>query len=216
MSEFDRIFLTCPICAESHEKLVPKRSIAHYVSMNNVKTSYIYRCHFDKCLHCVEEKNTKFSADDLFKILKEITLLDKKNGEWLSPQTRTRSDTTARPNHLAITPTFPDKHPKMTKYTMEKIIDKILKLDPDSQIEAHFEIGDGGLFHYHIYAFTKMSLCAQNNKSLSNLMKGNRIDLKTLKDSVSIGKWRNYIKKDIDKFQEYRLEFPSYYRNLDL
>jgi hypothetical protein len=184
--------------------------------MTQQKTSYIYRCHFNKCPHCVSdamEKNEQFTTSDLQTILKEITLLDKKNGEWLKPTGRSRSDTTSKPNHLAITPTFPDKHPKLIKYTMEKLLKKITTLDPDSKIEANFEIGDGGLYHYHIYAITKMSLCKQNNKSLSSLMKGNRIDLKTLKNSVEIGKWRNYIKKDMDKFEDYRLEYPSYLIN---
>jgi len=219
MSEYDTIFLTCPYCAESHKKLVPKRSIAHYVSMNNVKTSYIYRCHFDKCPHCVAnaiEKNEKFLADDLAKILKELTLLDKKNGEWLSPKVRTRSDCVVRPQHFAITPTFPDKNPCMTKYKMEKLLKKITTLDPDSQIESHFEIGGDsgdGIYHYHIHAYTKMGYNAQNNKTLSNII-GSRIDIKVLKDSASIGKWKNYIKKDLDKFQDKRLEFPSYNINL--
>ncbi len=213
MSEFDTIFVSCPFCKVSYEKEVPKRSIAHFVFMTNEKTSHVYNQHMYTCQNCPKPV---FMATDLQKVLKEITLLDKKNGEWLSPKVRTRSDCTVRRQHYAITPTFPDKNPVMTKYKMENLLKKITKLDPDSQIEANFEIGGDsgdGIYHYHIWALTKMGYNAQNNKSLSNIC-GNRIDIKILKDSISIGKWKNYIRKDLDKFQDKRLEFPSYNINL--
>ncbi len=219
MSESDYFPVECPRCDETHQYLAPNRSVASFIFLNNIKPSYVYRCHMFTCSQCMNSQNVhKFSSDDLQKILKELTLYDKRNGEFLNPTKRTRSDMTSRKNHLAITPTFPDKNSRMTKYKMEKLLKKITTLDPESQIEAHFEIGGDsgeGIYHYHIYAITKMSLCAQNNKILSNIMEKNRIDLKTLKDNASIGKWRNYIRKDLSKFEDKRLEFPSYHINLE-
>ena len=175
MSDSDIFETVCPYCDEIHHIIAPNRSVASYIFLNSIKPSLVYRQHMWKCSKCPCHT---FSASDLQKILKEIMLYDKKNGEFLNPKPRTRSDTTSRRNHLAITPTFPDKNPCMTKYKMDKLISKILKLDPDSQIEAHFEIGGGsnkdddhpdGIYHYHIYAHTTFSLVQQNNKILSNI-----------------------------------------------
>jgi len=222
MSDSDIFETVCPYCDEIHHIIAPNRSVASYIFLNSIKPSLVYRQHMWKCSKCPCHT---FSASDLQKILKEIMLYDKKNGEFLNPKPRTRSDTTSRRNHLAITPTFPDKNPCMTKYKMDKLISKILKLDPDSQIEAHFEIGGGsnkdddhpdGIYHYHIYAHTTFSLVQQNNKILSNIMEKHRIDLKTLKGLPAICKWRKYIRKDLDKFQDKRLEFPSYKHNIDI
>ena len=218
MSESDTFSVLCPCCNESHYHKAPQRSVASYIFLNNIQPSYYYRLHMFRCKDCVRSENAhKFTAYQLQDIFKELSLYDKKNGLFLKPGKRIRSDCTSKPSHLAITPTFPNRDPSSVSLIMNKIHDKMLTLDPDSQIESHFEIGGSsgdGVYHYHIYAITKMSLCKRNNKILSNIMNGQRIDIKKLHEVEDIGKWRNYIKKDLDKFEDNRTDYPSFYINI--